>query len=304
LKAPRQNIDGVLLLNKPAGWTSNAALQHARRLYGAAKAGHTGTLDPFACGLLPVCFGQATKFSGYALAGDKAYRATLQLGVTTTTGDTEGPVVDIRPVRSALADIVAVLPRFTGRQRQVPPMHSALKHHGKALYEYARQGIVVERKPREITIYRLSVESLAGERLTLDIHCSGGTYIRTLSEDIGKALGCGAHLAALERFASSGFSVEQALTLAALDGMDPDQRMAQLLPPDSLLASLPRIDLDADACLHLAQGKHLARPPHCPNGIVRAYAGDEFFGLLEAGSSLVPHKLMNTERRIKPAAKA
>lgn len=304
MKAARLSIDGVLLLAKPAGCTSNAALQHAKRLYHAAKAGHTGTLDPFASGLLPICFGQATKFSGFALAGNKRYRATLQLGVTTTTGDTEGAVVDTRPVRTTLAEITATLPRFTGRLQQVPPMHSALKHQGKPLYEYARQGIMVERKPREVTIFHLSATFLAEDRLGLEVECSGGTYIRTLAEDIGASLGCGAHLIALERLASGGFSLEQAVTLPALDAMDPARRMALLLPPDSLLASLPRIDLDAPAALQLAQGKHLPRPALCPDGMVRAYLGSRFFGLLEAGHMLVPHKLMNTENFLKPRAEA
>lgn len=294
MKAIRQNINGVLLLNKPAGWTSNAALQKAKRLYNAAKAGHTGTLDPFASGLLPICFGQATKFSSYALNGDKAYRATLKLGVTTTTGDTEGSPVNIRPVETTLDDIKILLPRFTGSLQQIPPMHSALKHKGKALYEYARQGIEIERKPRDITIYSLAAESLESDRLILDVHCSGGTYIRTLAEDIGEALGCGAYLVGLERTASGMFSISQAISLEALEAMEPADRMAALLPPDSLLDSLPRIDISVSNARLLAHGKHIDRPANCPGGIVRAYAPHGFFGLLESGDSLVPHRLMDT----------
>lgn len=294
MKAIRQNINGVLLLNKPAGWTSNAALQKTKRLYNAAKAGHTGTLDPFASGLLPICLGQATKFSSYALHGDKTYRATLKLGVTTTTGDTEGSPVNIRPVDTTLDDIKILLPRFTGSLQQIPPMHSALKHQGKALYEYARQGIEIERKPREITIYSLEAESLESDRLILDVHCSGGTYIRTLAEDIGKAMGCGAHLIGLERTASGTFSISQAITLEALEAMDATERLSVLLPPDSLVDSLPRIDISATNARLLAHGKHIDRPANCPSGFIRAYAPHGFFGLLESGDRLVPHRLMDT----------
>ena len=287
-------INGVLLLDKPAGWTSNAALQKAKRLYNAAKAGHTGTLDPFASGLLPICFGQATKFSSYALHGDKAYRATLKLGITTTTGDTEGTPVEIRSVQTSLEAIRELLPRFTGHLQQIPPMHSALKHQGKALYEYARQGLVVERKPRDITIYSLQAETLESDRLILDVHCSGGTYIRTLAEDIGKAMGCGAHLIGLERTASGTFSISQATTLEALEAMDATERQSALLPPDSLVDSLPRIDISAANARLLAHGKHIDSLANCPGGIVRAYAPHGFFGLLEAGDRLVPHRLMDT----------
>ncbi len=294
MKAIRQNINGVLLLNKPAEWTSNAALQKAKRLYNAAKAGHTGTLDPFASGLLPICFGQATKFSSYALHGDKAYRATLKLGTTTTTGDTEGSPVNIRHVDITLDDIKKLLPRFTGSLQQIPPMHSALKHQGKALYEYARQGIEIERKPREITIFSLEAESLEEDQLILSVRCSGGTYIRTLAEGIGEALECGAHLIGLERTASGTFSISQAISLEALEAMEPADRMAALLPPDSLLDSLPRIDISATNARLLAHGKHIDRPAYCPDGIIRAYAPHGFFGLLESGDRLVPHRLMDT----------
>lgn len=290
----RQAIDGVLLLYKPAGWTSNAALQKTKRLYNAVKAGHTGTLDPFASGLLPICLGQATKFSSYALHGDKAYRATLKLGVTTTTGDTEGSIVETWPVETTLEDVRAALPAFTGTQMQIPPMHSAIKHQGKALYEYARAGIEIERKPREITIFSLAAIALDNDLLTLDVRCSGGTYIRTLAEDIGKDLGCGAHLIGLERTAAGPFSAEHSVTLEALEAMDVTERQSALLAPDSLLDSLPRIDISATNAHLLAQGKHIDRPANCPDGIVRAYAPHGFFGLLEAGDRLVPCRLMDT----------
>lgn len=301
MNTARQYIDGVLLLDKPAGWTSNAALQKAKRLLNAAKAGHTGTLDPFASGLLPICFGQATKFSSYALHGDKAYRATLKLGITTTTGDTEGMLADVRPVEASLKNINKLLPKFIGRLQQVPPMYSALKFQGKALYEYARQGITVERKPRDITIYSLTAESFEDGRLILSVHCSGGTYIRTLAEDIGAALGCGAHLAGLERTASGTFSIHQAVSLEALETMVPDERVSRLLPPDSLLDSLPRVDIDMAAARQLAQGKHIDRPAGCPNGIIRAYAPHGFLGLIEAGQRLAPYRLMNTTSLVHQA---
>jgi tRNA pseudouridine55 synthase len=291
---PRLQIDGVLLLNKPPGWTSNAALQKAKRLFNANKAGHTGTLDPFASGLLPICFGQATKFSSYALHGDKSYRATLKLGVTTATGDTEGAAVEIRPVATALSAIRALLPQFTGTVQQIPPMHSALKHQGKALYVYARAGIEIERKPRVVTIYSLAAEALNDDMLTLVVHCSGGTYIRTLAEDIGKALGCGAHLIGLERTASGAFSIDSSIGFETLEALSEQERLVLLLPPDTLVAHLPQLHVDAAAARALAQGKHIEKPVHCPEGIVRVYAPHGFLGLLDAGNKLVPYRLMDT----------
>jgi len=291
----RLNIDGVLLLDKPAGWTSNAALQKAKRLFNAAKAGHTGTLDPFASGLLPICFGQATKFSGYALHGDKAYRAVLKLGTTTATGDLEGEVLETRPVAVTLDAVLQLLPKFTGTRLQTPPMYSALKHRGRPLYEYARAGIEIERKPREITIYQLSAEKLEGDELTIRVRCSGGTYIRTLAEDIGQALGCGAHLIALQRTASGAFSLDQAVSLEALENLGQDQRLSTLLPPDTLVAHLPRLDIDAETAKQLAQGKQPERPAICAiQGKIRVYAPQGFLGLVEAGGKLVASRLMAT----------
>jgi tRNA pseudouridine55 synthase len=299
LNTLRQNIDGVLLLKKPAGWTSNAALQKAKRLYFAAKAGHTGTLDPFASGLLPICLGQATRFSSYALHGDKTYRATLQLGITTTTGDTEGPPVAFRPVETSQEAIRKTLLGFTGTLRQIPPMHSAIKHQGKALYEYARAGIEIDRKPRDVTIYSLTVEALQEDRLTLNVRCSGGTYIRTLAEDIGEALGCGAHLVGLERTAVGTFSIEQAISLESLEAMQPPERQTALLPADSLLVSLPQIYVNADSALLLAHGKTIPLPANVPNGIVRAYSPHGFLGLVESGSDLKAYRLMDTRRIVE-----
>src|ERR1700690_3732330 len=293
---PRQFIDGVLLLNKPAGLTSNTVLQKAKRLFNAAKAGHTGTLDPFAAGLLPICFGQATKFAGYALHGDKAYYAVLKLGVTTTTGDIEGQVLETRPVDASLETVSALLPRFTGPIRQIPPMYSALKHLGKPLYEYARAGIVIERKPREVTIFSLEIENLENDLLTIHVHCSGGTYIRTLAEDIGKTLGCGAHLIALERTASGSFSTAQTVSLETLESLRQEVRMELLLSPDVLVAHLPRLDVDAEAAQQLMQGKHVHTSADLPDpGMVRVYAPRGFLGLANsAGGKLVPSRLMAT----------
>jgi tRNA pseudouridine55 synthase len=251
-RIPRRAVHGVLLLDKPLGLSSNDALQKAKRLYRAEKAGHTGTLDPLATGLLPLCFGAATKFSQVSLDADKTYRATLQLGTTTTTADAEGEVLLQREVNVTRAQLQAVIERFTGPIRQVPPMHSALKRDGKALYEYARAGIEVEREARAVTIHRIAIveddTAGAGDRWTLDVRCSKGTYIRTLAEDIGEALGCGAHLAALRRTETGGLTLGQALTLEQLAGMDEAQREAALLDADALLADWPVVRLgDEDA---------------------------------------------------------
>jgi len=251
-RIPRRAVHGVLLLDKPLGLSSNDALQKAKRLYRAEKAGHTGTLDPLATGLLPLCFGAATKFSQVSLDADKTYRATLQLGSTTTTADAEGEVLLEREVNVTRAQLQAVIERFTGPIRQVPPMHSALKHEGRALYDYARAGIEIEREARAVTIHRIAIvdDDTAGTdgRWTLDVRCSKGTYIRTLAEDIGEALGCGAHLAALRRTETGGLALDQALTLEQLAEMDEAQREAALLDADALLADWPVVRLgDEDA---------------------------------------------------------
>jgi tRNA pseudouridine55 synthase len=239
-------VHGVLLLDKPAGLSSNDALQKVRRLLRAEKAGHTGTLDPLASGLLPICFGAATKFAQASLEADKAYRATLALGTTTTTGDAEGEVVERRPVVVDRASVDAACARFVGSIEQVPPMHSALKHQGRALYDYARAGLTIDRAPRPVTIRRLDVVEWAGDRLVLDVVCSKGTYVRTLAEDLGAALRCGAHLAALRRTGSGALRVDDAVTLEALQAMDEVQRDARLLPPDALVAHWPQVALPDD----------------------------------------------------------
>ena len=245
-RQPRRPLHGVLLVDKPLGWTSNDALQKAKGLLRAEKGGHTGTLDPLATGLLPLCFGAATKFSQASLDADKRYRATLRLGERTTTGDGEGEVVDRRSVTCDRAAIDTACRRFTGAIDQKPPMHSALKHEGKALYEYARAGIEVERAPRRVQIHRIEIVEFALPLLVLDVHCSKGTYIRTLAEDIGAALGCGATLAALRRTGSGPLSVGQAITIDALRALPEAAREARLLPADVLLADWPAVRLPED----------------------------------------------------------
>ncbi len=297
MKPARQIVDGVLLLNKPVGITSNAALQKAKWLLNARKAGHTGTLDPFADGLLPLCFGEATKFSAYLLDADKRYRAVLQLGVTTTTGDPEGEVLDTREVTVGRDDIAAVLPRFVGDIEQIPPMHSALKHQGRPLYEYARAGIEIERPPRRVHIRTLDLIECALPRVVLDVQCSAGTYIRTLAQDIGAALGCGAHLTALTRTTAGGFALDQAHTLAQLESLEASQRRALLLPADCLMAHLPAVELDAVDAQALCQGRSVVHP-RALTGLTRLYTGSRvFLGLADADAGkLIPRRLIATRQ--------
>ena len=266
----RRAVHGVLLLDKPLGLSSNDALQIAKRLYRAEKAGHTGTLDPLATGLLPLCFGAATKFSQVSLDADKAYRGTLRLGQRTSTGDLEGSVVEERPVHLQRQAIDEVLARFNGAVEQTPPMHSALKKDGKALYEYARAGVEVERPTRRVQIHRIDVVAWQDEMLELDVVCSKGTYIRTLAEDIGAALGCGAHLTALRRTGSGALSLAHAVTLAELDALDEPQRDARLLGADALLADRPAVVLDADEAGRFLSGLR-RRIVHADCAAVRVY---------------------------------
>ena len=249
-RVQRRPVHGVLLLDKPLGLSSNQALQKAKWLLRAEKAGHTGTLDPLATGVLPLCFGAATKFSQLHLDADKAYDTTVRLGLTTTTADAEGEVLQTRPVTCSVGQVVEVLDRFMGPIAQVPPMHSALKKDGKALYEYARDGETVEREPRHIVIHDLDLLNmqLDGDTPHLDLHvvCSKGTYIRTLGEDIAEALGCGGHLSALRRTHTGPFGLAQTITLEALEAMDEAERHAALLPVDTLLGGHTRVTLGAE----------------------------------------------------------
>lgn len=259
VKVPRRKLDGVLLLDKALGLSSNHALQAARRLYQAEKAGHTGTLDPLATGLLPLCFGEATKFSGELLNADKRYVATVQLGITTDTADAEGAVLLRRPVNASRADVEAALAAFVGEIDQVPPMYSALKRDGKPLYEYARAGIELERAARRISIHELILldgeDDLAGGRFAFEVRCSKGTYVRTLAADIGERLGCGAHLAALRRTGIGNLDVAAAHPLAAIEILAADARDALLLSPDSLLLGLAEARLDAADAARLRHGQ-------------------------------------------------
>ena len=250
-RVQRRPVHGVLLLDKPLGLSSNQALQKAKWLLRAEKAGHTGTLDPLATGVLPLCFGAATKFSGLHLDADKTYEATLQLGVTTTTGDAEGEVIERRAVPAITPEqLEAVRQRFLGRITQVPPMHSALKKDGKALYEYARAGIEVERAPREVEIHALNLAlaqvDQAQAAIKIEVTCSKGTYIRTLGEDIGQALGCGGHLTRLRRTATGPFVAAQCTTLPALEALDDDERLNLLQPAEALLPDHTAVTLAAD----------------------------------------------------------
>jgi len=294
-KIERRRVDGVLLLDKPLGLSSNAALQRAKRLFRAEKAGHTGTLDPLATGLLPICFGEATKFSHYLLGADKVYLAQLRLGETTATGDAEGPVLDRRPVNCLEADLRGALARFTGEIEQLPPRHSALKHQGRAHYEYARLGIEVPRKPRRVTIHELGLRAWEPPEACLEVKCSKGTYIRSLAEDLGQALGCGAHLAGLRRLATGGFGLARGSTLDALEAMSEAERDGLLLPPEALVMTLPLVTFDASESRRLQQGKTLRRDAP---GVWRAHGpAGEFLGLVEgdANGDLKALRLMRTD---------
>lgn len=243
-RIPRRPLHGVLLLDKPLGLSSNTALQQVRKLLRADKAGHTGTLDPLATGLLPLCFGAATKFSQISLDADKTYLAELHLGRRTDSGDAEGQVLSEREVRLDEAQIAAACARFVGTIDQTPPMHSALKRDGKPLYEYARAGIELIRVPRRITIHHLLVKLWQGHTLQIEVRCSKGTYIRTLADDLGEVLGCGAHLSGLRRIQCGALTLEHATTLDELVTMDEARRDTLLLPADALVADWPQVRLD------------------------------------------------------------
>ena len=298
-RQPRRKVDGILLLDKPAGITSNSALQKARRLFHAAKAGHTGTLDPMATGLLPLCFGEATKFAGELLTADKCYAAAVLLGVRTDTADAEGRVLEIRPVAVSREQVESALARFRGAIQQVPPMHSALKRDGRPLYEYAREGIEIERAPRVVTIHTLDLTAFSGDRVEFNVACSKGTYIRTLAQDIGTVLGCGGHLTALRRTRIGDLGLEAAITLEALEVLPPQDRDVMLLPADALLSALPRLDLDEDATRRFRQGQAVQTgQEHQPlAGRLRAYAADGSFlglGRAETDGWVTPLRLLAT----------
>ncbi len=294
-RVARRPVHGVLLLDKPLGFSSNQALQKAKWLLRAEKAGHTGTLDPLANGVLPLAFGAATKFAQLQLDADKRYRATLRLGVTTTTGDAEGEVLERREVTVTPAQLAAVLPRFLGEIEQVPPMHSALKHEGRALYEYARAGVEVARAARRVTIHALAAELVASDTVTLDVRCSKGTYVRTLAEDLGARLGCGAHLVALRRTATGGFGLENCVTLADLEALPEVGRLARLLPPEALLGDVPTVRLAAAEAGRFLTGMRLPTTLHDAARVgVRGPGPHEFLGIAHvAAQSLIPDRLLS-----------
>lgn len=294
-------VDGILLLDKPLGISSNDALQKVKTLYKAQKAGHTGSLDPLADGMLPICFGAATKLSAFLLDSDKRYQVRVRLGVTTATGDTEGEVLQTRSTEGVGRDqIEAVLPRFSGTILQLPPMYSALKHKGQRLYKLAREGVEVEREPREITIHALTLGEVDGDEFDLAVHCSKGTYVRTLAEDIGEALGCGAHVTALRRdgvgpyTGMSMFTLDQLRDkaeqgLEALDGL--------LLPVDTALGEWPAINITRDSAYYLRMGQPVLVPKAPTEGWVRLYEADDVFigvGQVQDDGKIAPKRLMTT----------
>jgi tRNA pseudouridine55 synthase len=282
VKKTWKQVDGVLLLDKGQGMSSNDALQKARRLFSAAKGGHTGTLDPMATGLLPLCFGEATKFSADLLDADKTYEAEIRLGVSTDSGDAEGTVTATAAVNVSETDIHRVLPQFTGNIMQVPPMHSALKRDGRPLYELARQGITVDREARPVTIHAIELLAVAGDTLRISVSCSKGTYIRVLAQDIGAVLGCGAHLTALRRTRVGDLVLDGALTLQQLDSIEESARPVRLSPVDALLQSLPRIDVSGEAEQRFRHGNPVDLPAGL-SGKIRVYADDRLIGVGEPG---------------------
>jgi tRNA pseudouridine55 synthase len=298
-----RDVDGILILDKPLVLSSNQALQQLRQLYAARKAGHCGSLDPLATGVLPICLGEATKFSSYLLGANKAYRAVCRLGQTTTTGDAEGDIIETAPVDVDSGQIERLLSDFVGVIEQVPPMYSALKHEGKRLYQLAREGKQVERPAREVEIFELSLLSLDGDSMSIEVSCSTGTYIRTLAEDIGKRLGCGAHLTALRRCSVDVFDEGDALTLEQLRQLHSQQGRegidARLLPVTVALARFPEMILNAADSVDIRHGKRLSPDAGTAPGLYRLNSvEDGFIGLGEVtgNGELMAKRLMNTAR--------
>jgi len=276
-----RDVHGILLLDKPAGPTSNQVLQQVKRLYQARKAGHTGSLDKLASGLLPLCLGEATKLSGYLLDADKAYEATCKLGVTTTTGDAAGEVVATHPLPEISGAVVErVLERFRGEIQQTPPMYSALKHEGQRLYKLAYAGVTVEREPRSVTIYELTLVRFTGNELEIRVRCSKGTYIRTLAEDIGRELGCGAHIKALRRTTVGPFTAEQMVEMSELErlaGIGAGALDEKLLPMDCVLGNIPAVHLSESMAFYMRQGQAITVPRAPTQGLVRLYDQRDMF---------------------------
>ncbi len=277
VRIPRRHVDGVLLLDKPVGLSSNAALQHARRLYRAEKAGHTGTLDPLASGLLPLCFGEATKFAQVLLDAPKRYTATVRFGITTATGDAEGAVLATAPVTFQRDALERALHGFLGPIAQVPHAYSALKFEGRAYYDYARAGQDIPRAARAVTIHALRLLDWQPPDAVLDVECSKGTYVRVLAEDIGAVLHAGAHLAALRRTATGGFALPDAVTLERLEALSDAERDAALAPASALVASLPALALGIVEAMRFRQGQALPVPGR-PDGDVAVFSDAVFLG--------------------------
>ncbi|WP_439860902.1 tRNA pseudouridine(55) synthase TruB [Pseudomonas sp. MBLB4136] len=301
VKRVRRQVNGIILLDKPRGFSSNAALQKVRWLLNAEKAGHTGSLDPLATGVLPLCFGEATKFSQYLLDADKGYETLMQLGVTTSTGDAEGEVLEQRPVTVGRAEIEALLPRFRGEISQIPPMHSALKRDGQPLYKLARAGEVVEREPRSVTIARLELLACEAEQARLAVDCSKGTYIRTLVEDLGQLLGCGAHVAELRRTKAGPFELAQTISLEELEqahaegGNEALDRF--LLPVDSGLLHWPLLQFSEHSAFYWLQGQPVRAPEAPKFGMVRVHDHTgRFIGIGEVSEDgrIAPRRLIRS----------
>ena len=289
MRRPRgRAVNGILVLDKPVGLGSNESLQRVKRLYRARKAGHTGSLDRLASGLLPICFGEATKLSGYLLNADKHYVATFLLGVTTSTGDAEGEVVSRRPVPELAATAIErAIARFRGEIEQIPPMHSALKHKGKRLYQLAHEGIVVERQPRRVTIHRFDLRRVEGEGIEVEILCSKGTYIRTLAEDLGTALGCGASVVALRRIGAGPFAAEDMMDLSTIETMaseGPRVLDALLRPMEAAVSQWPSVQLPEGVAFYLRKGQPVLVPHSPTEGWVRIHS--ERAGFIGVGEVL------------------
>ena len=294
-KRTKRAVNGVLLIDKPLGFSSNQALQKVKWLYQATKAGHTGTLDPLATGLLPICLGEATKFAQYVTDADKTYDATIKFGVTTTTGDAEGDVLTTSAVNFTQLQLEFSCQQFVGQISQVPPMYSALKHEGKSLYEYARAGVDIERKARLVTIKNISINAFEHDIAHITVTCSKGTYIRTLAEDIGAQLGCGAHLIGLRRTETAGYVLPQAITLVQLEAMSAENRDALLLPVDSAVEYLPKVILNTDAAFFVMQGQSVWQSGKIPNGDLRLYDEQQQFlglGFLQDDGKVAPSRLV------------
>ncbi|MBQ0743965.1 MAG: tRNA pseudouridine(55) synthase TruB [Pseudomonas sp.] len=298
-RSKRRDIDGVLIFDKPLGMSSNNALQKVRWLFNAAKGGHTGSLDPLASGVLPLCLGEATKFSQYLLDADKAYVTEARLGMTTTTGDAEGDVLESKPVNVTLEQVESFLPQFTGDILQIPPMYSALKHEGQPLYKLARAGETVERKPRSVTINQLKVLGLEGDRLRLEVHCTKGTYIRTLVEDLGNSLGCGAHVSELRRIQAGPFDLSKAVTLEELEALHAEGGHLALdhllMPSDCGLQDWPEVELTEQTAYYLNHGQAVRVPGSPAFGMVRLRdQNGQFIGIGEMtdDARVAPKRLM------------